>query len=144
MQRPNRSDKAYAAGFFDGEGCVSLPKQGRRSHNIYLVVEISQKNLAPLLWLQDRWGGNLCHRPTGVTELVMTSGPGIRFLRDVLPFLQVKRAAALVAFQFQRLIGKEKCGRSHLLSPEAARQRQDLKAVLEELNRNNGEAAQAG
>jgi hypothetical protein len=139
VQPPSLGDVAYAAGFFDGEGWISIGKQGRAAHNLYLIIGVAQKNLSPLLWVQARWGGSMYYaKSSGVTQLTMSGGRGSRFLQDVLPFLQVKRAAALVALQFHSLMGKEKRGRGHPLPPAAIKERLSLKAVLQALNRSNG------
>jgi hypothetical protein len=105
------SEKAYAAGFFDGEGHITIAaRKVKEAKGLCYTMRIgaSQNNARPLSWLQHRWGGtvNAVKRKTtrGNTTYVwmcFTSGAE-KFLRDVLPYLQVKRRRALIALAFQR------------------------------------------
>lgn len=55
---PTLADKAYAAGFLDGEGWIGITRpRARRGHTV--TAEIVQKDPAPLLWMQERWGDRL-------------------------------------------------------------------------------------
>jgi hypothetical protein len=62
---PTDSDKAYAAGFIDGEGCITVRvSPGTRNHkswnpSMYASLTISQVDPRPLQWFQQRWGGSL-------------------------------------------------------------------------------------
>jgi hypothetical protein len=107
---PRDSEKAYAAGFFDGEGHITIAAKtvvGARGLCYTMRVGATQNDIAPLFWLRDRWGGSInpVRRRTtsGNTTYVwmcFTHG-AVAFLRDVLPYLQVKKERALVALRFQ-------------------------------------------
>jgi hypothetical protein len=58
---PTREDIAYAAGLFDGEGCVNITANRRNAnHPSYRVqVVVAMTDHPVLLWLQERWGGNI-------------------------------------------------------------------------------------
>lgn len=97
---------AYAAGFFDGEGCVQLymrpgtyrdpdaPNNSFRSNLSMSSVDPDQ-----IEWLRERWGGSVRvfggrrvkegHRP--LYNLQMTALVAERFARDIFPFVVTKR-----------------------------------------------------
>jgi len=61
-------DICYAAGFFDGEGCIRIdrliiPKSEKRPSGYMryqLKVSLSQANPAPLFLFKEKFGGSLC------------------------------------------------------------------------------------
>lgn len=94
---------AYAAGFFDGEGCVQLYMRpsGRTKNCLRCALSAYGTDPAPLYWLQERWGGRIRwddepkrlatgRRPVG--RWVIFSNEAEIFARDILPYLIVKRS----------------------------------------------------
>lgn len=108
---PTATDKAYAAGFFDGEGSINIRLPVRRS-GYRLVVSVAQTRIAPLEWLCQRWGGKVTpiKRTNPTWSWSLCSQQAGAFLSDVLGFLIVKRAEADIAVAFQKR--KRNCGRS--------------------------------
>lgn len=51
-----KSDSAWAAGFFEGEGCVSCYTGTHR----FLIITITQADIEPLERFRDAFGGNIC------------------------------------------------------------------------------------
>lgn len=102
-------ERAYAAGLFDGEGCVSIGK-GRRASAVVpiysLSVKITQDDTEALHFIRNLWGGQIRPRkprPDGKIASDWTShsrAAGL-FLADILPFLIVKRDEAEIAVKFQ-------------------------------------------
>lgn len=107
---------AWAAGFFDGEGCVwgyatASPQQRKKKSDSRHVayrqyrfgITVAQVVPAPLHAMQTRWGGTVkgkvSKNPRHRDQFVWTlqGKPAARFLEDVLPYLRVKRAEAEVA-----------------------------------------------
>lgn len=104
---------SYAAGLFDGEGCIHIAKQshrGSRKGHIYrLVVSVAQNHLQSLLDFQDFVG------ISGRLYRVKRKGPANRdaftltydgstaeaLLRVLLPYLGRKADEAVVALAFQ-------------------------------------------
>lgn len=100
-------ETAYAAGLFDGEGCVQLYMRPstysgpKRVDNAFRAnLSLSSVDPAPILWLRERWGGSLRvydgpsrraagHRPLHALQL--TGKVAERFGRDIYPFLITKR-----------------------------------------------------
>jgi hypothetical protein len=103
---PNKSDRAYAAGFFDGEGNIVVIWQASKKGYMF-QVRVTQKSRKPLVWLQERWGGGIYLKQiiNGVPCYSWNVGWGKarKFLDDVLPFLIVKRAQAELALKFAAL-----------------------------------------
>jgi hypothetical protein len=89
-------DRAWIAGFFDGEGSVMLSKT---EAGIICKVSVSQKRPAPLQWLHTVFGGSLRHfarkTPNGLDSeagewaLHGLTGPKV-FLKVIRPFTRVK------------------------------------------------------
>src|SRR3954466_13743378 len=90
-----KEERAYMAGFFDGEGCVSISTVKDVQH--ICVLTISQKRMAILSWFHDIFGGSLFVRrkmQKQETRLgVWSTGDAntIRvFHRIVKPYLRIK------------------------------------------------------
>lgn len=104
----------YAAGFFDGEGCVSINKQkfctSKRiiRPRYELMVQVSCTNPAPLELLHERWGGSFKYfdpknpRYKRAYRWVLGAMQAAAFLEDVLPFLLIKYDAAVVGLKLNK------------------------------------------
>jgi hypothetical protein len=86
-----RTEIAYLAGFFDGEGSVSMALQGGK----YLRIEVScSQNTATVLWMFVRgfrgniYEGNRCY------QWKIYGNEATKFLRSIIPYLIVKRLDA--------------------------------------------------
>lgn len=108
-KNPSQMDLAYIAGFFDGEGCVTSRKQPKQKYH-YVKVNISQKDPAILLWIQEFYGGRIRaqhrKRPDRVWtthQLVLSGKDKVeRFLRDVLPLTRGKSTQITVALELMK------------------------------------------
>ena len=101
------TELAYLAGFFDGEGCISISKRSRTAHGYGLMVSVSQLNPEPLLVLRKRFGGSISRSKDkrGFRTLVVwTIGARLALaaLEEMRPYLSVKADEADVALEFQR------------------------------------------
>jgi hypothetical protein len=99
-------DKAYIAGFFDGEGCVSILKnQGKenRTPRYILTAVITQKDKRSLDELQDLtdigsvYFGN---KITGIYAWTMCNSHARDFLSVILPYLKYKKDQAVLGIEF--------------------------------------------
>ena len=106
-------NKAYAAGFFDGEGYVIIksPKKGLNACILYVCVQ--QDDIRPLLWLKNLWRGSIYKmRPRANGKVArkwcVAARLALKFLEDIQPFLINKREQAAVAIEFQK--GKRQWG----------------------------------
>jgi hypothetical protein len=113
--QPTETDKAYAAGFLDGEGTFTIRRragaQAKRGNGewYFCSVVCSQVVPTPLWWLAERWGGGVYGHP----ETQPNARPSFRWevanqaaysiCRDVLPFLWVKKDACANILRFSEI-----------------------------------------
>lgn len=98
-------DAAYIAGFVDGEGCISMRRDGGNGISVWL--QITNTNSDVLLWIQQTVGfGNLFEQPvTGNRKRTFSLRLGGRekcavLLKTILPYLKVKDEQARLAIHF--------------------------------------------
>jgi len=111
---PGTAGLAYAAGLFDGEGCVHIARQkkatARRGYIFRLVVSVAQNHLATLVDFQNLTGiagriyGSQRQGSANRDSYALTySGEDAATLLDTLrPFLGRKQDEADEALRFQR------------------------------------------
>jgi hypothetical protein len=162
----------YAAGFFDGEGCVMFRrhvqkhrKTGSLNNSMRLFTNVNHTHLGILLQLRERWGGQVKYKPNKNLQdnrkdqyiWRLSSGRAKQFVQDVSPFIIVKRAQFDLALAFiawralpmrERCIrvpsGKGKLGNPWRRSPEALATEEAFKAKLHALNRRGRNPAEEG
>src|ERR1700722_3930957 len=114
---PTPEDCAYAAGFIDGEGCITVRGQRRQyleekgwQVSPYVIVMVSQVAPRPLQWMQARWGGSLRQlfrrrKPDerDAWEWGCSSQKAYRLITDIRPWLRCKGAQADNAMRLQPL-----------------------------------------
>ncbi len=116
------TDAAYAAGFFDGEGCISIALQrgatsrGKHYPNVrryFLSVSLSQNDPTPIHWLVERFGGKCQFKRGKISysdeqyeryDWHIRTNEALIFLRMVRPFLLVKAEQADIAFEFAETV----------------------------------------
>jgi hypothetical protein len=99
---PTAEDYLYAAGFTDGEGCITVRRSTNRrpewNPSMYASVTISQADPygAMLTWFADRWGGAVRKKPQAGTmardawEWCIVGRQAYVFLAGVRPYLKIK------------------------------------------------------
>lgn len=94
----NDIQKAYLAGIIDGEGCITIHK-GVPNYQVWLRVGSTNKSLVE--YLQGLLGGTIriqrqpSYRHARLYLWGLFAADGVRMiLREVLPYLIVKKAAA--------------------------------------------------
>jgi len=104
------TEVAYLAGFFDGEGCVTVhrrqDKAGHRLRTFATLIQATQKGryFAVLERFQSRWGGSFKYdRRADVVQWQCTTAAAGRALREMLPYLMVKREKAEIVLAMQNL-----------------------------------------
>lgn len=99
---------AYLAGFFDGEGCI-VSRTNTGVTGRILTVIISQNWSRILQDIKEIYGGSLHrHRNRKTSNLAITSQPAAeRFLKDVLPYLHVKKDEASLALEIFKVKGND-------------------------------------
>ena len=141
--------KAYLAGFFDGEGCIhgyfTHPRNGRRMGSTKVTVVCG--NLEVLMFGQKLFGGSINKRVfkekpkwnDALTWHLGTKETSV-FLRAVLPYLIVKRQEAEVALELWELANHPNRG-SRKLPEDVINKRSELVAKLCSLKSRNKVAA---
>lgn len=106
------TDKAWAAGFIDGEGYLHLQPVSRRRSDGYRNrkprIEVAQANLVPLYKLRSMFGGSIVKikrygdvkRKTAWRWDLCGGRPVRRAVKCVIPYLTVKHWQALLLLEF--------------------------------------------
>lgn len=106
---PTINFRSYLAGFFDGEGTILITRRydGNRGCRYYLSVRIANTCLEILNDCQSVWGGYIYkvkraenHHKQAYCWYINVAKAEI-FLRDMLPYLRVKREEAEIALAFR-------------------------------------------
>lgn len=119
----------YAAGFFDGEGCVNFQlmryrRYGKvRGRSISLRVMIGNTNLAVLRRFEETFGGSVHpkpryaaqHKPTWVWAASFKQA--VPFLLAIQPFVIVKTEQVALALEFAAWRGTGKSVRCDVPNP---------------------------
>lgn len=107
-----KTEIAYLAGFFDGEGCVAIGKQKKsddRNPTYALRVSISSSNVWIVHKIQFAFGGSIYVKLRTKGHNLdcwqwCVSGPkAMEFLKFILPYLHLKKPQAEIAIQFQKV-----------------------------------------
>jgi hypothetical protein len=131
-------DKAWAAGFFEGEGSISISSRKSVGEHGMMFVEIAQVDPAPIDWLNERWPGGkyLCRPKTENARpfyrWMRIAWKAHEFLWDIRPYLirpdVLYRAEVAIAFQAQKK-------RTHENRTSEYRERQQI--FMREMERTN-------
>ena len=98
----------YLAGFFDGEGSIGIytnrnPHRGR-TLRVQITQNVSNESTRLLQECRRRWGGSLSvmnrSYKRDAWNWQTSSASGVRFLREVRPWLKLKAAQADIALGF--------------------------------------------
>ena len=134
---------AWAAGFFEGEGCVylkrTLPDKTHKTERLEARCTITNSERILLEKMQTRWGGTIRSRePHGIGKKTLYqwnlySSAMERFLEDIRPFMTGEKSPKVdTVFELrarQKLTGRarDNYGRIAKLSQEEARWRSQVK-----------------
>lgn len=91
-------EAAYAAGFFDGEGCITA--QVAKDGSTRLHVRIGQKFVDPLEFVQLHFGGKLSQCKDGMFYIEWSGRSALPVIEAMLPYLIVKRRQAELAVEW--------------------------------------------
>ncbi len=106
----------YIAGFFDGEGCIGLygypPNRGLTSHNIRLMVSVSNTKREVLDGLKTNFGGGVTLMSKSKTSIKwkkcyqwrVTGKQAETFLKSIYPFMRVRKPQAEVALKYRETV----------------------------------------
>ena len=128
---------AWCAGFFDGEGCISLQK-GTRKKNVHYVVgvSISQRTTESLEAIQAVFGGRILQLKTGVYVLYFRYEESQNFITAIRPYLIVKKSQADFLLEYIKINNDRKLTSSYYLFTKTEHDRiQELVKLIKEHKR---------
>lgn len=113
-------EKSYIAGLFDGDGCVKIGYRDWKGKNnfqnrcYYLTVQITNNFLPVLENIQKEFKGGIYRQKrmkithSDTFMWIVTSKRGAKFLKEIYPFLRIKKDQAALALEFQKHIERWK------------------------------------
>ena len=145
---PSEADYWYAAGFIDGEGCVTVRASTSPTAvnpSMYASVTISQADPygSMLQWFADRWGGAIrkkFRRPSAsprerdAWEWCVVGQQAYRLLEGVRPMLKIKGPQADNALRLKQGRRQGMTGRNRSLSADEITLQADVLATARRLN----------
>lgn len=104
--------RAWMAGFFDGEGCISVARGYASKNNPTLKISVGNTRDESLLIFQDGFGGTVRARkvrPNHLQSYVWRCPHATQkdFLLTIIPYLVIKRTRAELALDFLTTRGKK-------------------------------------
>jgi len=104
---------SYIAGFFDGEGSITIhencrPSPRGKTPNHTLQVSIGNTDPRVLVRLKACFGGGLSYRKStnpkwrGIAQWCVRAKMALPFLLAIFPYLRMKQDAARIAIKYQR------------------------------------------
>jgi hypothetical protein len=153
-----RQANAWAAGFFDGEGCVSLSDCTKKNsprgpvRHVAMKIIVAQKVTTPLEKFVELFGGRInpasSSGPNALGgrfrgwEWTLRSTAAVDALTKMLPYLTIKREVAEVALDLQsRIDNYPRVGRGCPLSDSEVLVRRSLLEKAKWLNTGRWAAA---
>jgi hypothetical protein len=137
-------DLAWAAGFFDGEGYITI---GRRSSSVngkiyrhhYLRIGINHVAKEPINEMVRILGGSVEYQNINSvqgnriprTRWICNTKKAEEVLREMMPYFRNKNKAAEIAFEYLKTIGS--CGKR--LTPDIDELRENLRIKLRDINK---------
>lgn len=144
---------AYLAGFFDGEGCIGIYKNGKRSHHLRLQLVQNESRVVTAMFseLQLRFGGNFRGHfsPNGRSKynLQLNGDKAVAFLEVLRPYLVLKRPQAELAIAWHNsrpAIRRDASGRIQSQSDAQHAIDERVAELLRLLKRRDSSAVLAG
>jgi hypothetical protein len=120
---------AYCAGFFDGEGCISLEevrpsvawcakhrvnREVYREHRLRCIT-VQKYDAAPLALLEKTFGGRVHNFADGQARHIINGHEAVAMLAEMLPWLTVKRDQAAVSVRFFDMTRADRAAAVHQL-----------------------------
>lgn len=137
-------DLSYVAGFFDGEGSITVTPVKRSprglSPNHTLQVSIGNTDPRALEWIHNNFGGSLTVRypnkknHRNVLQWIIRAAMALPFLRAIEPFVKMKREQVRLGIQFQE--PKHRHGSKRVTITELKRR----ELIRRKIQKLNGEA----
>ena len=94
----------WAAGFFDGEGCISFNKQRRKTcYSFRLDMSLGQITPDPLYVFSSLFGGTVSKQGKVYYQWHLYGDSASNALQLMLPYLKVKKSQAVLAIEWSSI-----------------------------------------
>ena len=133
----NETDKAYIAGFIDGEGSIGLrachSSRGYTYDSYLIRIKVAQTNEDVLQWIKTMTGVGSVRQRKDVPgyrrawEWYLAGRNALKVLHEIYPYLRVKRIQAEIAFEFE----KTYVGKGYRLTLEQHGTRSELREKMD-------------
>lgn len=138
MNSLSETDRAYIAGFIDGEGCITILKNKKGKYSSYyaLTLTIAQADKLALEDLSAIIGGGKIYKSKSTDTHFLTFAPNdsIFLLKEIRPYLRYKKDQADLAIEFREKTTFERSGQK--LDDDVSRLREYYFVRMKELKRN--------
>lgn len=102
-KRTSKVERAYVAGFLDGEGTISMSMYNiKAGWTPYLRVAISNYDPNPLRRIEGIWGGSLNIDKNDVWSLCLNGDDAMIMLSELQPYVLIKREAVDAAIEMYK------------------------------------------
>jgi hypothetical protein len=134
----NMASLYYLAGIIDGEGCISISKGTINHRQQSIRIRVANTNFELIDWLHTQFGGKTNYikkkgnrRPQKMWSVLARKAAIL--LREIQPYLIVKREQAKIALLFQETVVWPNPG-LQTLSPEVVAKREQYRRQIVVLN----------
>lgn len=100
---------AYAAGIVDGEGCIAISENAKRTQ---FRIEVVNSDPRVCVWLKERYGGSVYQKKHYggsrhiVYSWIVVSSTAGEFITAIYPYLVIKKEQADIALAYLKTKGK--------------------------------------
>lgn len=136
----NQADIAYAAGFVDGEGCISVGIKSGRKNCLVWKITVVNTDFGIIQWFKNTFGGSYYQRKTYKATYAVSWAwaisniNGEEFLKLILPYLKVKKEVANVFLELRET--RKYISHRNRKTPDALVEKRDsLILKIRELNK---------
>lgn len=143
MSQKDVATIAYLAGIIDGEGSIGISgyqvsnyKQGKHGKYYQIIMSVGMQNRAPLDLMSETFPGSFTVRQDTIFRIAYSSRKCGTVLRELLPYMRVKKPQAELALLFQSL--RKLRGRAY--TPEERSRDAAFHQLMQELNRRDAQA----
>jgi len=124
------TDKAYIAGFIDGEGYIGITRQERENRptmSYRTILTISNTKIEALKFCEKFYGGRI-RIEANTFRWYCPSANQERLLLDILPYLKLKQKNAILVIDYKSYLGEA--------TKENLQIRENFWKAIKEFNRN--------
>ena len=138
LDKVSKLELAYIAGFFDGEGTITIARNNKHSTSFFSSCGISQVDRQPLDFIASVFGGSVYPKNTKhKSQWTWSSSTRytLIFLNTIYPYLIIKKKQARVAISFQTRLSSFSNG--HRVSTHELETRKKEKELLHSLKKES-------